>query len=231
MLHTLITWAANLPLPLFLLVTAVLVFISTGGVPVPISATLLLAGALATTMPHGVAVWVLLWLACAAALSGRDLGVLWISRQSAVSLARWQAHWKSSPTASTPPAPQRRPWWGRWQARSRALLGEVEVLCHDLLARGWWAVALTRLSPLATPLDIAAGALRFPALAFAGGIIPGRLLYVALFLTVGTLSGRAIQTGNLLAITGALSTVLLVVILLPQLVRRWALRGPQKFGA
>lgn len=225
--------AASLPVPLFIVIVASLVFISTGGIPVPISATLLVAGALATAMPDGALIWLALLSGAALSLSLRDLTVMWICRAGSPGIERLIARLAGGTGASNQPErefgalPIPNMQRGRqWLARQiNTTLAEVQQLCTVLLRRGWVAIALTRLSPLATPLDIAAGALRFAPLAFARGIVPGRFVYTALYLGAGAVSGRALQQGNLLLIIGVISTVLVVLMILPPLVKRWAVRA------
>ncbi len=217
--------ANSLPAPVFIGLVAVLLFVSTGGIPVPITATLLVAGALATAMPHGLLVWVGLLLASAISLTVRDLSYLWLSG--------WGAMWLRRGTRGIA---ERRgfAWLGgnavlrRWRHSAthytKTTVRQVDALCRELLQRGWFVIALTRFSPLATPLDIAAGALRYPPLAFLSGILPGRLAYALLLLGAGSWAGQAFQRHDALLVVSAASTLLVIIMLLPALVRRWLTR-------
>ncbi len=214
--------ANSLPAPAFIGLVAFLLFVSTGGIPVPITATLLVAGALATAMPHGLLVWVGLLLASAISLTVRDLSYLWLSgwgmawlRRGAHSIAgqRWRARIEGNPVLRH---------WQRFATHyTLASVRQADAICREILQRGWFMIALTRFSPLATPLDIAAGALRYSPLAFLGGLFPGRLAYALLLLGVGSWVGQAILRRDALLVVSAASSAIIVIMLVPALARRW----------
>src|SRR5262249_49668543 len=81
--------AAHLPAPLFVVAVSLLVFVSVAGLPVPIPATLLIAGALSTQMPNGVLVFLALMAALTISTSARDVIVLLIGQHGLGRLWRW----------------------------------------------------------------------------------------------------------------------------------------------
>ncbi len=214
--------ANSLPAPAFIGLVAFLLFVSTGGIPVPITATLLVAGALATAMPHGLLVWVSLLLASAISLTARDLSYLWLSSWGAAWLRRGAHHLAGRRRLARlldHPAVRR---WQRFATHyTMTSVRQVDALCREILQRGWFVIALTRFSPLATPLDIAAGALSYPPLAFLGGLFPGRLAYTLLLLGAGSWAGQAIQRHDAMLVVSAASTLFVIIMLLPALARRW----------
>src|SRR5271165_1100046 len=222
--------AAALPAPWFVLIVAAIVFISTSGVPVPISVALIVSGALTIALPHGRLVWLALLVSTTLALSARDMLLMWLSGHSARLINRWRAGLHRPLTTSMvrlrhpirfPPQRRPAPLAQLLGFRPHRSLATLEATCTQLLERGWFVIAVSRLSPLASPLDIAAGVLGYSPLTFARGIIPGRIIYSGLLLSIGALSGRAFQGGNVLQTVAILSGALIVVMaVLPNLTDR-----------
>ncbi len=213
--------AATLPAPWFVLIVAAIVFISTSGVPVPISVALLVSGALTIAMPNGRLVWLALLAGTTLSLSARDMLLMWLSGHSARLINRWRAGLHRPLTTSMvrlrrpirfPPQRRPAPLAQLLGFRPHRSLATLEATCTQLLERGWFVIAVSRLSPLASPLDIAAGVLGYSPLTFARGIIPGRVVYAGLLLGIGALSGHAFQGGNVLQSVAALSAALIIVM-------------------
>lgn len=197
--------AARLPAPWFVGAVALLVCVSTAGVPMPITAALVLAGALALHMPDGGGVLGALLVACTVSMAGRDVIVLVASRHG----ARWITGWRrrrhrspDPPSVATQAA-----------ARARDSLAAARALLEQ---HGWWVLFLSRFTVIASPLDIAAGSLGYTPGRFLRAVFPGRLGYVALLLGVGALSGQALQRGaDLPTMIGILSAIAIILIIVP----------------
>ena len=227
--------AAHWPAPQFVIGVTLLVSVSTGGFPVPIVATILLAGALTTRMPMGNLVFLVLWLSLTVVMSGRDTLTIMLSTQGWRWLQRRAAR-RQSANRGIPLPIVRRCLIRQSAQRAPALLAMALLLArrrpHErvvpalqyLFARWGGAVlALSRLTPLASPIDIAIGALNIPLRIYVPSITLGRLLFVLLWLGAGALSGQAWQRG---ATTPELATIITVVVLalvvVPSLLsRRW----------
>ena len=227
--------AAVLPAPQFILTAAVLMVVSFGGFPVPITATLLLAGALTVRMAQSGQIFLALIIVLALVLSGRDLVTYYLARQSSRWLQRRMKrvheqnlafHDARSSVRSTAirGATQRPPLWlrrGDPVARVRLL-----AALRRLLDRwGGPVLVLSRISPLASPCDVAAGIASMPMSIYAPSVTIGRFLFVGLWLGAGALSGQAWQHGaSVPQLASIISGVLVALIIIPAVLsRRWLL--------
>jgi membrane protein DedA with SNARE-associated domain len=225
--------AARLPVLLFILIVAALVLVSVAGFPVPITITLLLAGALAMQMHNGWLVFILLVLAVALTSTLRDIIALYLGRGGG---ALWQRFIKrkarSAPEAhgvavrdTRITAPPQRPSLlvladrlRRSDITNGTVLAAAERAMHG---EEWAVLALTRLSPLASPFDLAVGALGMQLRTFIPPIFTGRIFYALVLLGAGAVSGAAWQHGgNLPTLIGILSVVLIVIMILPDIINR-----------
>jgi membrane protein DedA with SNARE-associated domain len=211
--------AAHLPAPVFVLIVAGLAIFSIGGVPVPITATLLVAGALTTRLPHGPILFGVLVVALTVALTLRDGVTLLLGRHGEqffhrrgktvhasaqhMGIAVRSAHIALPATRMERQLRQR-------AARRKRLVAIQTMLLHQ----GALVLALTRLSPLASPFDIAAGVLGMPLRRFIPPIAAGRLLYSLLLLGAGALSATAWRRGASLPQLAAIGSIILIVLLI-----------------
>src|SRR5579871_4933017 len=83
-----LTGASHLPAPLFVLIVGALAIFSVSGVPVPITVTMLFAGAMTTRLPNGGLLFVALVLVLTAALTLRDGITLVLGRHGGRLFAR-----------------------------------------------------------------------------------------------------------------------------------------------
>jgi membrane protein DedA with SNARE-associated domain len=226
--------AAHLPAPLFVLIVAGLAIFSIGGVPVPITVTLLAAGALTTRLPNGPLVFAALVVVLTAALTLRDGITLLLGRHGgrlfrprgvlhASILVREGISIRSAHIIR--PAARVGRQERRHAARAKTLAAAQAILLHQ----GVVVLALTRLSPLASPFDLAAGMLGMPLRRYLPPIAAGRMLYSALLLGAGALSATAWGRGASVPQLAALvSVVLIALIVLPGVLSR---RAIQRQGA
>ncbi|MBA3826061.1 MAG: hypothetical protein H0X24_19450 [Ktedonobacterales bacterium] len=218
--------AAHLPAPIFVLLVAGLATFSVGGVPVPITATLLLAGGLTTRLPNGPILFTVLLVVLTASLTLRDGVTLLLGRHSQ-RLWRRRSGAREAVTGSNGiavrsadimlPVARMLRQQRRRAARAKTLATAQTLLLHQ----GALVLTLTRLSPLASPFDIAAGMLGMPLRRFIPPIAAGRLLYSLLLLGAGAISatawGRGASVPQLAAIG---SVILIIVIVLPGVLSR-----------
>ena len=227
--------AATLPAPLFVFSVGLLVLISVAGIPLPITVTLLLAGALSTRMPDGGVVFAALLVVVTLATTLRDVLALLLGRGGG---HLWQRRTRkksdciASSVTSGPiirqsiPAPslRRGPLGALWQRLRTSVTKNSPVLAaaqrmapqqRNLI------LILTRLSPLATPFDIAFGMLGMTLRVYVPPILVGRAIYSLLLLGAGALSGTAWQHGaSLPQLLGILSVIVLVLMVLPSILSR-----------
>jgi membrane protein DedA with SNARE-associated domain len=210
MLQSLAHAATTMPAPELVAAVALLVFFSVGGVPVPMTATVMLAGAVAERSHAAVALFLALTLALTAVTAARDVVVVMLSSGG----ARW-ASWVRARIGSRPP-----------NAKLAAQIDAAKVLVATRW--GWLALILVRLTPIASPMDIAAGVTRMPLRPYVSAIVPGRVLWSIMLLAAGALSGHAILGGaSLPQVVAIVALVLSLVFLIPaiaapRLLARWA---------
>lgn len=226
--------AAGLSAPLFVLIVGLLVLFSIAGFPIPITVTLLLAGALTTRMSHGGVIFLLLVVVVAlvatlrdtlALLLGRGGGHLW-RRNNTRAVVAGQSTAGAGPVVRQPISvvPRRSVWHTIWQ-RIGPHLGQNSVVVRAAqgLSPRQRAVmlVLTRLSPLASPFDIAFGILGLQLRIFVPPILLGRALYAIVLLGAGALSGAAWQRGaSVPGLIGIFSLIVLVLLVLPAILSR-----------
>ncbi len=221
--------AAHLPAPAFVLIVAALASFSIGGFPVPITATLLLAGALTTRLPHGPILFVVLATVLTTTLTLRDGATLLLGRHGQRLLRRrreartWASQGSDVAVRSAHialPAARVQRQMRRHAARAKTLAAAQAILLHQ----GMLVLTLTRLSPLASPFDIAAGMLGMPLRRFLPPIAAGRLLYSLLLLGAGALSATAWGRGaSVPQLAGLGSVILIALIIVPGVLSRRAM--------
>lgn len=222
--------AAHAPAPWFVLVVTLLVIFSVAGIPLPITITLLLAGALTSAMPHGGVVLFALVIAVALASTLRDGVARAIGVGSALLARRYVArpHYPGKPARSSQHGLQ---WWqgivSRWQRWLAATSQSQTITAAQqmLQQRGLIVLSISRFSLLASPLDIAAGMLGVPLRIFLPAVLLGRIPYALLLLGAGAISGNAWRSGaSLPSLIGILSVVMVVVIIVPTFLSQRALK-------
>lgn len=203
MLESLAHTATTMPAPELVVVVALLVFFSFGGLPVPMTATVMLAGAVAAHHAGALALFLALTAALALVTTARDVVMLLLSSGG----ARWIG-WIRARLGSRPLNPK--------------LVAQIEAAKSLLASRwGWLALVLARLTPLASPMDIAAGAARMPMHPYVSAIVPGRVLWSIMLLAAGALSGSAILGGASLPQTVTIvALVLAIVFVIPAIAGR-----------
>jgi membrane protein DedA with SNARE-associated domain len=230
----LVQTAASLPAPIFVLIVGALVLFSVAGFPVPITVTLLLSGALSARMPDGTllfAALVIVVTLCTtvrdvlALLLGRGGGHVWqrfVIRQPLASPYRYDGLVIRQRAIAHPPRrglayAMRR----RLRRKSKqnttifAMVGQIAPQQQSLM------LMLTRLSPLATPFDLALGAMGMGLRAYTPPILVGRAIYALLLLGGGALSGTAWERGaSIPQLIGLLSLIVLVLLVLPSILSR-----------
>lgn len=213
--------AAHAPAPWFVLVVTLLVIFSIAGIPLPITITLLLAGALTAAMPQGGAVFLMLVITVALASTVRDALARGIGVSSAM-LARRYASRPGAARQAQRSAWRGTSWWQGFQARGRHWLAAtsrsktVARAQQMLQQRGLIILSISRFSLLASPLDIAAGMLGVPLRIFLPAVLLGRIPYALVLLGAGAISGNAWRSGaSLPSLIGILSAVMVVVIIVP----------------
>lgn len=251
------TWlhaAATLPAPFFVLIVAALIIFSVAGFPIPITVTMLLAGALAVQRPGGWALFAVLVVVVALAntlrdsvtlLLGRGGGALWqrfarratdrnghhrqMADMPVYSTTEHDARTKAAALTvrnAHITAPFRRRWLNRqrvMQITHGAVLEAAERAMHG---EEWVVLSLTRLSVLASPFDLAVGALRMRWRTFLPPIFAGRVLHALVLLGTGAISGAAWRHGtNIPTISGLVSLVSIVVLVVPTVVNRRIVRS------
>ncbi len=223
--------AARLPAPLFVLIVAGLVFFSVAGIPIPITVTLLLAGALAAQMHNAWLIFAALVLTVALVSTLRDSIALYLGRGGG---ALWQRFARQRPqrAASRSGVLVRNaqialPRQGTSLLKLLDRLRRSDITNGTVLAAAeramhgeeWAVLALTRLSPLASPFDLAIGALGMRLRTFAPPVFAGRIVYAAILLGAGAISGTAWRHGgNMITLISILSLVLIVIMILPALI-------------
>ena len=224
-------WSA----PQLVLSAAVLVLVSFFGLPVPITATILLAGALATRMTDGGLVFLALWLSLTLCMSLRDVLTFLLSKYG----WRWLRRMTSkAPSVKTAHASQgmvvrRRIHLPVRHVASAAMLrrrrerARMAQATRRLMAHwGIPTVVISRLTPLTTPCDIAAAVVGMSLNVFTAAVVLGRVLYVLAWLGAGALSGQAWQHGATVPqLVGIVAVIVLALIVVPSLLsRRWLLQ-------
>jgi membrane protein YqaA with SNARE-associated domain len=228
MLHSITAWATTMPPILFVLVLVALVFSSSGGFPFPVTGTILVAGMLAMKMPASVLLLGILWLMLALGCSLRDL----LSYAFLAFVARWMQQQLEGDEI---------PGWlermQRWPVMKRfgGVMGErafrwtqrqlqsTEVGAARELMYRWHLpiLALSRLTPVTPLFNIAASLSDVGPRAFWIAVYLGRLVFVALWLLAGAISGQAILNGaGWLELVGIIGTAILVLIIVPGYISR-----------
>jgi membrane protein DedA with SNARE-associated domain len=108
------------------------------------------------------------------------------------------------------------------QAQRRASRAKTLAATQAILLRqGVVVLALTRLSPLASPFDIAAGMLGMSLRRYIPPIAVGRMLYCILLLGAGVLSATAWGHGaSLPQLAAIISVIIIALIVLPSILSR-----------
>jgi membrane protein DedA with SNARE-associated domain len=214
-------WIIGLPAPLLIVAFSVVVFISTGGIPIPVTMAILLAGILSIHTPGSILLLAGLWIGLALGTSARDALAYIVVREG----GRWfQRQVDSDATLSSQqeeavlPAVFTETWqWGAKQLKSPRVIAALELL------RRWKApvLALSRLTPITPVFNVAAILADIGLRAFYIPVFIGRLLFVALWLSAGIVSGTAASQGaSLPEMIGIGTVIILVLLIAPTIISR-----------
>jgi membrane protein DedA with SNARE-associated domain len=222
---------AHVPAPLFVALVAGVLFVSIGGFPVPMTATVLVAGALAVHHAQAGALLLALSIAITLVVSARDATALLLGRHGArfwrrVTDRRANALQSGSGVSVRRPVARASGARLRWRrgpsAKSAAILAAAQRLLRE---QGAVVLFLTRLTPLASPFDLAAGMAGMSLRRFLPPIIAGRFVWGGMLLAGGALFGQAWEHSNSVPeLAGIISIVIILLIVLPTVLGQRAMR-------
>jgi|GEM_PF-3155785 len=225
MVHQLTQWATSVPAPIFILLLTVLVFGSTGGIPIPVTLAIFLSGALAIHMPFALLVFTGLLIGITIGSAARDL--------LAFVVIRWAgrfAHRQVKQPNARKSEPQNtwlhRIWqWGEHHYQTP----EIQRAHHLMEHRQWILLCFSRLTPITPVFNIGAVLVNSSVVSFLWGVIPGRLLFTVLWLGAGASFGNAWSKGaSFMQLISIASVVVVILLILPAFIGHRLLQsGPQ----